>query len=179
MTSELLLDRASAVVSGFGDALVDRRDVEVLCEGLDGVPLALELAALRLDVLSLRDAAERVGDRFELLDDRLRRSVGRSWDLCSDAERSLWALLAGIAGEFDLTEAERACVLHGIPRGDVVDLLAGLVHKSVLVADTGGLRTRYRMLGMLKEYGRLRSAEVAPRVPHLRAVSAVVPSSFG
>ncbi|GHH40139.1 AfsR/SARP family transcriptional regulator [Lentzea cavernae] len=174
---ELLLDRASAAVPGFEISQRDWHDVRVLCERLDGLPLAIELAARRLGVLSLRDAVERIDDLFSLLDDpagpwSLRRSVDRSWNLCSESERSLWARLAVISGAFDLGEAERACVVHGVPRGDVVGLLAGLVHKSVLVADTSGLRARYRMLGVLREYGRLRSADLVPPVtaPRLRSV---------
>jgi predicted ATPase/DNA-binding SARP family transcriptional activator len=172
---DLLLNRASAAVPGFRCSRFDWRDVQTLCEKLDGVPLAIELAALRLSVVSLRDAVEWPGSRFELLDGRspssLRRSVGRSWDLCTEVERLMWTRLAVLSGEFGLGEAASACLGHGIARGEVVELLAGLVHKSVLGADTSGLRTRYRMLGMIQDYGRLRLADVVPIVPRLRSVS--------
>jgi predicted ATPase/DNA-binding SARP family transcriptional activator len=179
---DLLLSRTSAAVPEFEFTHADWRDVQVLCEKLDGIPLAIELAAMRLGVLSLRDAVERLADRFELLDDRgsshsLRWSVERSWNLCSDSERRLWARLAVISGEFGLREAEGACASSGVARGELVELIAGLVHKSILVADTSGVRTRYRMLGMLQEYGLLRSVEFAPatdhgsQVPRLRSVA--------
>lgn len=177
---DLLLNRASAAVPGFDGTHVDWRDVQALCEMLDGVPLAIELAAMRLSVVSLRDAVEWPGSRFELVDGRggrysLRGSVERSWDLCTEAERLMWTRLAMISSEFGLSEAACACVGHGIARDEVVELLAGLAHKSVLSADTSGLRTRYRMLGMIQEYGRLRSADVVvpliTRVPRLRSVS--------
>jgi predicted ATPase len=86
----------------------------------------------------------------------------------------MWTRLAAISGEFGLRRAADACAGRGIARGEVVELLAGLVHKSVLRADTSGLRTRYRMLGMIQEYGRLRWADVValnPRRPRLRSVS--------
>lgn len=176
---DLLLNRASAAAPGFQCGRFDWRDVQTLCARLDGVPLAIELAAMRLSVVSLRDAVEWPGSRFELLDgpspsSSLRASVGRSWDLCTEAERLMWTRLAVLSGEFGLSEAASACVGHGIARGEVVALLAGLVHKSVLSADTSGRRTRYRMLGMIQDYGRLRSADVVPmttRVPRLRSVS--------
>jgi predicted ATPase/DNA-binding SARP family transcriptional activator len=176
---DLLLNRAAAAVPGFPRNRFDWRDVQALCERLDGVPLAIELAAMRLSVVSLRDAVEWPGSRFELLDggsssSSLRRSVERSWDLCTEPERLMWTRLAAISGEFGLRRAADACAGRGIARGEVVELLAGLVHKSVLRADTSGLRTRYRMLGMIQEYGRLRWADVValnPRGPRLRSVS--------
>ncbi|WP_330277716.1 winged helix-turn-helix domain-containing protein [Lentzea sp. NBC_00516] len=178
---ELLLSRTSAAAPEFRITHVDRRDVQTLCERLDGLPLAIELAAMRLGVLSLRDAVERSGDLFALLDSRgashsLRGSVERSWELCSEPERRLWVRLAVIPGEFGLREAESACAGHGVAGGELVELVAGLVCKSILVADTSGPRTRYRMLGMLQEYGRLRSVDLAAtehgsQVPRLRSVA--------
>lgn len=180
---DLLMNRTSAAVSEFRITQFNHGDVQLLCEKLDGIPLAIELAAMRLSVLSLRDAVERLGDRFQLLDTRdssysLRCSIDRSWNLCSESERRLWARLAVFSGEFDLAEAENACSGHSIARGEVIELLAGLVHKSVLIADTSGLRTQYRMLGILQEYGQQRSADLVPdaaayvsKVQRLRSVA--------
>ncbi|GIH25489.1 hypothetical protein Aph01nite_37990 [Acrocarpospora phusangensis] len=120
-----------------------------LCERLDGIPLAIELAAGRLADRSVAEVIGGLGDRFRLLDG-LRRVIGWSHELCSPGERLLWARLAVFSGRFDLSAAEEVCADRVIPPYEVLDLVSGLVERSILVREEG---SRYRMLDTVREYG--------------------------
>jgi predicted ATPase/DNA-binding CsgD family transcriptional regulator len=161
---ELFEDRAAAVVPGFRLGPRNQDTVARLCRRLDGVPLAIELAAVRLRVLSAEQILDRLEDRFQLLTagkrdgparhQTLRAAVEWSFGLCSDSERLLWARCSVFAGEFDLEAAESVCAGDGLAAGDVLTGVAQLVDQSVLAreADAGG-RARYRLLETIRQFG--------------------------
>ncbi|MDQ7909807.1 BTAD domain-containing putative transcriptional regulator [Phytohabitans sp. ZYX-F-186] len=146
----LFADRAAAVRPGF--AVTD--SVVRICRALDGMPLAIELAAARLRALTPDQVADRLTDRFRLLTagsrtalprhQTLRAVIDWSWELLDDAERTLWRRLAVFSGPATLEAVEEVC------GGEALDELAALVDKSLVVADPDG---RYRMLETIKAYG--------------------------
>ncbi|MFC5748005.1 BTAD domain-containing putative transcriptional regulator [Actinomadura rugatobispora] len=150
----LFADRAAAVRPGFAVTPGNAGAVAHICAALDGLPLAIELAAARLRSLPVEEVARRLDDRFRLLSrgDRsaaprhqtLRAVVEWSWDLLDDAERTLARRLTVFAGGATLEAAERVCAMDA----DVDDLLAGLVEKSLLQTDG----TRYRMLSTVHAF---------------------------
>lgn len=163
----LFADRAGAASAGF---VVDEGtvgDVVEICRRLDGMPLALELAAARLRTMPLAELASRLDDRFRLLTSGPRTAAARqrtlravvdwSWDLLSEPERRLARRLAVLPGGATPAAAEAVCDGDGVAREDVLDLLAALVDKSVVQVrpDRGedGQGARYRMLETLREYG--------------------------
>jgi predicted ATPase/DNA-binding CsgD family transcriptional regulator len=168
---QLLTDRARASVGNFELTDVNRDDVLRLCQRLGGIPLAIELAAIRLNALSVREILEQLPDPWRLLSgggpDRtptyhrtLRDAVTWSWDLCSEQDQRLWARLSVFSGGFDLAAAENVCSGRGLDRDEVRDVLSGLVEQSIVVAqDDGDGRTRYRMLEFLRAYGEERLRE--------------------
>jgi predicted ATPase/DNA-binding CsgD family transcriptional regulator len=168
---ELFVRRATAAVPGFAVTDANRGDVIRLCQRLDGIPLAIELAAVRLRSLSLAELAARLDHRLPLLnggnnvtDGRhrtLRDAIGWSYDLCTEAERALWARLSVFAGAFDVDAAREVCASIGLDRDDILDTIIRLVDKSVLVhvqGAAGGVPgedppARYRMLDTIHEFG--------------------------
>ncbi|MFJ6183074.1 ATP-binding protein [Streptomyces sp. NPDC092295] len=150
---------------GPGPGRADARSaaVEELCRRLDGIPLALELAAGRLHALSVEQILDRVGDRFRVLTDgrrgapprhqTLRTAIGWSHELCTPAERLLWARLSVFAGPFDLEAAEYVCGGPELPEEDVLDVLAELISQSLVVREETRAGTRYRMLDTVRAYG--------------------------
>ncbi|MFC4909807.1 ATP-binding protein [Actinomadura gamaensis] len=155
----LFADRAAAVRPGFAVTGANRAAVTRLCRRLDGIPLALELAAVRLRAMSVDELDERLSDRFRLLGptrtgqvrhQTLHTAITWSHDLCTDAERLLWARLSVFPGDFDLTAAERVCADDALPAGTVFGVLTRLVEKSVVQYEED--RRRYRMLDTLREY---------------------------
>ena len=140
----LLVDRATAVQPAFAVHDGNRDAVARLCAQLDGLPLAIELAATRLRSLSVEQVADRLDDRFRLLNRgspaamprqrTLRALMDWSHELCSEQERLLWARLSVFPGDFDLNAAEATCAGPGLPREVIVDRLDGLVAKSVVSA---------------------------------------------
>ncbi len=161
----LFCDRARLASPGF--ALTDENAVAIraICEGLDGLPLAVELAAARVRVLSVSEIADRLGDRFALLrggpsslprHQSLRAMLDWSYELLDAPERVLWARLAAFAGGFELEAAEFVCAGRVVRQNEVFDLLARLVDRSMLIAERRGERTRYRMLESTREYARER-----------------------
>ncbi len=141
--------------------------VTQLCARLDGIPLALELAAARVRVLPVEMIAERLNDRFRLLtggsrtalprQQTLRAMIDWSYDLLSDAEKTLFWRLSVFTGGWTLDAAEEVGASRDIAAGNVLDLLTGLVHKSLVVPDEGG--DRYHMLETIRHYGRDRLQE--------------------
>ncbi len=157
-------------------ALTDRQAPAVvrICTRLDGIPLALELAAARIGTLPVGKIAERLDDRFRLLSggaatglprqQTLRAMVDWSFDLLSDAEKSLFARLSVFAGGFTLEVAEKVCATGMAVQSDVLDRLSSLVQKSLVTFDADA--DRYRMLETIGEYarGRLEESGEAPMV---------------
>lgn len=166
-----LFDRcARALIPGF-TATPDNVDAIVeICARLDGLPLAIEMAAARLPNLSLQQIAGKLDDRFALLTGArqgapayhrtLRASVARSYDMLSPSERTLFNLVSTFAGRFGLEDVEAAASHGSIDRVAVLDLVSRLTDKSMVevqMADDG--RVVYSMLETLQEYGRARLAE--------------------
>lgn len=166
----LLAARAAAAAPGFGITDRNRRAVLRLCRRLDGIPLAIELAAVWLSLMTVEDILERLDDRFHMPAMAGTRTDGRyqqtlrgvfdwSHELCTEGERLLWARLSVFAGSFDLEAVETVCVGEGVAREEAVDLLAGLVRKSIVMADSSENRTRYRLLETIRRYGQQRLRE--------------------
>ncbi len=160
----LFAERASAIVPGFAVNKHNSAAVAALCRRLDGVPLALELAAVRLRALSVEqllyqlDNGHRplgVGRRGGISRHRtMRAAIGWSHELCTPAERLAWARLSVFAGDFGLEAAEYMSAGPGIAAGTEFSLVASLVDKSILCVHRRGAEVRYRMLGAIREYGR-------------------------
>ncbi|MFF8970847.1 ATP-binding protein [Streptomyces sp. NPDC014995] len=166
---ELLRDRTTAMRPEFRVTDANRAQVRRLCEDLDGLPLAIELAATRLRSLSVDEVVNRLEDRFGLLTSgsrvarphqrTLRALMDWSHELCTPAERLLWNRLSIFAGDFGLDAAEAICAGDGIGENEVLDLLDRLVVQSiVLPCERDGL-PRYRLLETVRQYGRDRLAE--------------------
>ncbi|MQY20605.1 HTH-type transcriptional regulator MalT [Nocardia sp. RB20] len=166
----LLLERARAVRPEFTVSEGEMEAVARVCHRLDGIPLAIELAASRLRSLTMSGLLERLDDRFTLLDFDARATVPRqrtlralidwSYGLSRPAERLLWARLSVFAGEFTLAAAESVCSGPDLPRGRILDLIDHLITQSILVfASTDG-PPRYRMLETIREYGWHRLTEL-------------------
>ncbi|MEU9556822.1 ATP-binding protein [Streptomyces fumanus] len=141
----------------------DDAEVRELCRRLEGIPLAIELAAGRLDALSPGQVLRRLDDRFRLLagEDRaalprhraLRTTIGWSHELCTPAQRLLWARLSVFAGHFDLDAAEYVCGGDGLPAEEVLDVLSALLAQSVVTREDTPAGVRYRMLDTVRAYG--------------------------
>ena len=159
----LFAQRAAAVVPGFTLTEANTADVLALCRRLDGIPLAIELATVRLRAIPLDQLALRLEDRFRLLTggrrtalprhQTLRTTIGWSHELCSPQERLLWARLSVFAGSFDLLAVEAVCSGGELDRDEVLEQLIGLVDKSVVLRVDGPSGTRYRLLDTIREYG--------------------------
>ncbi|MFJ3303218.1 ATP-binding protein [Streptomyces sp. NPDC086549] len=160
----LFAARAAAVVPGFRLTPGNRAAVARLCERLDGLPLAIELAAVRMRVLGIEQLLARLDDRYRLLSaggpavpprhQTLRAAVDWSHDLCTEREQSVWARVSVLAGSFDLETAEVVCADgERIVSCDVLEAVAGLVDKSVLDRENGPGGVRYRLLDTLRHYG--------------------------
>ncbi|MEU9607824.1 AAA family ATPase [Streptomyces sp. NPDC048057] len=159
----LFADRAARVLPGFRLSDGHEASVRELCRRLDGIPLALELAAGRLPVLSVDDIVARLDDRFRLLTGgtrgalprhrTLRTAVGWSHELCTPRERLLWARLSVFAGPFDLEAVEYVCSGPDLPADAVLDVVGELLAQSVLTREDTPAGVRYRMLDTLRAYG--------------------------
>jgi len=164
----LLADRAAAVRPDFQVDEANADDVARICRALDGMPLAIELAAARLRTLSAAQLAERLDARFELLTGGSRTAVPRhqtlravvdwSWELLSEPEQVLARRLATFSGGATLTAAEQVCQDAALPAEAVLPTLFGLVEKSFLIVDENG-EPRYRMLETIRAYCAERLAE--------------------
>ncbi|UQT57677.1 winged helix-turn-helix domain-containing protein [Streptomyces durmitorensis] len=167
----LFTERATAVRPDF-DPDEDAGAVAEICRRLDGLPLAIELAAARLRLLTPRQIADRLDDRFRLLtsgsrtvlprQQTLRAVVDWSWDLLDEPERTVLREVSVFAGGWDIEAAEAVCT------GPAADLIGALVDKSLLIAEpTAGGDMRYRMLETIHEYASERAAET----PELRTAA--------
>jgi predicted ATPase/class 3 adenylate cyclase len=160
----LFVDRCSSYQPAFALTQENAADIVRICRRLDGVPLALELAAARVRVLSVAQVAKRLDDRFRLLtggsrtvlarQQTLRAMIDWSYDLLDDSERVLLRRLSIFVGGWNLEAAEVVCAGEGIERQDVLDLLAHLVDKSLVGKQDRGGVARYGMLETIREYAR-------------------------
>ena len=160
--SRLFADRAADVHAGFSLSGDDESAVRRLCERLDGIPLAIELAAARVRSMTASELNERLDQRFRLLTggsrtalerhQTLRATVDWSYDLLSSPEQALLDRLAVFAGGFTLDAAEAVAAGDDIDPLDVLDLLAQLVDKSLVIAEQTGGSTRYRLLETIRQY---------------------------
>jgi predicted ATPase len=167
--AQLFAERAAGAAPGFAVDAGNAHAVSVICRRLDGIPLALELAAARVRGLGVHELAARLDDRFRLLDaarrsapprqQTLRAMIDWSWDLASEPERIVLRRLAVHADGCTLASAEETCAGPGVARADVAAVLARLVDRSLVVAD-GGDEPRYRLLESVAAYSaeRLRAA---------------------
>jgi non-specific serine/threonine protein kinase len=154
--------RADAAVPGFTVDDGNRADVIRLCQRLDGIPLAIELAAVQLRALPLPDLARRLDSRFAVLaagasgalprHQTLRTAIEWSYDLCSPLEQALWQRLSVFAGGFDLAAAEEVCAESAPEREEILEALFGLIDKSVVLRESPGA-ARYRLLDTIREFG--------------------------
>ncbi len=163
----LFLDRASAAVPGLVVTPDEQDQIRELCRLLDGIPLAIELAAVRLRLLPLGELVSRTTDRFHLLargsrtaparHRSLRASIDGTYELCSPEERRLWSRLSVFSGGFSLAAAESVAG----DGGSILDLVAGLVDKSIVTRVMQAGEPRYAMLETIRQYGaeRLDGAE--------------------
>ena len=182
----LFVDRATARVPGFALDSDTAPLVAHICIQLDGLPLALELAAARLPAISLVDLADRLGDRFALLSrgngaaplrqQTLRATMDWSYDLLSPWAAQLLEGLSVFAGTWTLAAAERVCAGDGRERGEILEALTELVDRSLVRTSPSSAATgRYWLLETVRQYARLRAEEGTPsstvgsaRLLHLR-----------
>jgi predicted ATPase/DNA-binding NarL/FixJ family response regulator len=159
----LFTSRATAVLPGFMLDADNCSAVAGVCRALDGIPLAVELAAVRLRSLSPAQILTRLDSRFQLLSSgspaavphhrTLQAALEWSYGLLTDAERALWRRVSVFTGSFDLDAAEAVCSGDEIPVEQVADLVDGLVAKSILLRDTARGPARYRLLDTIGEFG--------------------------
>jgi len=167
----LFVDRAGSVQPEFAIDESNQLAVSEICRRLDGIPLAIELAARRLRALSVNQLHARLDDRYELLtggnpaalprQQTLRALIEWSFDLCSAAQQLLWARLSVFGEGFDLDAAETVCSDDALPADEVFEVLAGLVDKSIVTAKPQGEQMRYHQAETLREFGRERLSDAA------------------
>jgi predicted ATPase/DNA-binding SARP family transcriptional activator len=169
----LFCERARSAQPGFGLSPVNAAAVAQICRRLDGIPLALELAAARIRVLGAHDLAGRLDQRFRVLTGGARTAVSRhqtlratmdwSYQLLPAAEQAVLRRLAVFPGSFDLGAAEAVVECGGLPGAqegvEVLDLLSGVVDKSLVGVESQGVEVRYRLLEIVREYANERLAE--------------------
>ena len=167
----LLSERAAAVVPGFMVDAANAPQVAALCRKLDGIPLALELAAVRLASLSLEQLNQGLAGELSILgtanrgaearQQTLEATIGWSYGLLDEQERLLWARLSVFAGGFEEDAATEVCSDERIPAGRIAGLLGALVDKSILKRQLRGTSPpRYWLLETMRHYGRERLREV-------------------
>src|SRR5579872_3086145 len=158
----LFVERASAADSRFSLTDDTAPVVADICRRLDGIPLAIELAAARVKVLTIPNLAKRLDDRFKLLTGGNRTALPRqktlmalidwSYDLLTESEQTLLARVAIFAGGFGLDAAATICADGTVDEVEILDLLSSLTDKSLIVADTLGEEERYRLLESTRAY---------------------------
>lgn len=162
---QLFVDRAAAVHSGFGLNEQNASAVSQICQGLDGIPLAIELAAARVKVLSAQEIAVGLNDRFNVLTagsrtalarhQTLRATIDWSYALLNEPERILFRRLSVFAGGFTMESAIPVCTGMGVEQAQVLDLLSRLVDKSLVMVDyQSSGEARFRLLETIREYAR-------------------------
>lgn len=162
----LFAERAAEVRPNFEITADNYPAVAGICTMLEGIPLAIEMAVQQLRVLSANEILDRLGDRCTLLTansripparhQTLTAAIDWSFDLCTPAEQLLWTRLSVFSGGFDLAAAEEVGAGRDIARENVVDLVTGLVQKSLLTKQDHDERAWYHMLDSIRHYGRTR-----------------------
>ena len=166
----LFVERAQAASPSFALSQENAPAIAQICSRLDGIPLAIELAAARVKMLRVEQIAERLDDRFRLLTggsrtalprhQTLRAMIDWSYDLLPESERALLRRLSVFAGGWTLEAAETVCQGPGIDDYNVFDPLSQLVNKSLVVVDPNeGVETRYRLLETVRQYAREKLTE--------------------
>jgi predicted ATPase len=158
---QLFAARAAQIVDSFVVGETNSDDVTAICRELDGIPLAIELAATRVRSLSPREIRDRLADRLRLLTggrrrterhQSLRHTVRWSYDLLTPGEQALLSRLSIFVGGFTLAAAEAVCAGPAVERDDVIDALDSLVAKSLVVAEVRAGATRYRLLETIRQF---------------------------
>ncbi|MGV9868043.1 protein kinase domain-containing protein [Rhodococcus koreensis] len=159
----LFVERARAAVPTFSLTESNLNAVARICQRLEGLPLPIELAAARMRALSAEQVLQRLTDRYRLLtagrrdapsrQQTLRLCVDWSYELCTPQEQRMWSWLSVFSGGFELEAAEEICASELSPN-DLLDVVASLVDKSVLIREQAGDVARYRLLETLRDYGR-------------------------
>jgi predicted ATPase/class 3 adenylate cyclase len=167
----LFIDRAADARDGFSAADADVATLARLCRRLDGIPLAIELAAARVRSIAVADILAHLDQRFRLLSagrrtaptrqQTLRNAIDWSYELLEEPERIMLRRLSVFAGGFDLVAVGATATDDSIPVVDAVDLLDRLVDKSLVVVDLSSVATRYRLLETIRDYGWERLEEAA------------------
>jgi predicted ATPase/DNA-binding CsgD family transcriptional regulator len=170
----LFVERAAAVYPGFRLDEANAAAVASICQRLDGIALALELAAGRLRAMSVEQLLTRLDSRYDVLvggsraamprQQTMRALIDWSYALCTPAEQRLWARLSVFTEGFNLAAAEQVCADELIPASTVFDGVEGLVEKSIVSADRAAAEVRYRLAETLREYGANRLEEMGDRV---------------
>jgi predicted ATPase/DNA-binding CsgD family transcriptional regulator len=176
--ARLFIERATSARPGFAVTADNAPAIARICAELDGMPLAIELAAARIRVLTAEQIADALADRFRLLrsgdgtarprQQTLRASIDWSYELLSEEERALLRRLSVFAGGCNLEAVEAICTGDGVDRYDTLDLLASLVEKSLVTVEEHGRIARYRLLESVRQYG-LERLEDARETDALRA----------
>jgi predicted ATPase len=158
---QLFVERARLQKPGFALTEKDAPGIAELCARVEGIPLALELAAARVHTLSIDEINRRLNDRYKLLSggsrvllerqQTLRALVGWSYDLLQENERIFFDRLSVFVGGFDLAAAEAICGADPLDPDDVIDLLASLVEKSLVMVEQTDGETRYRLLETIRD----------------------------
>ncbi|MEO6577799.1 MAG: adenylate/guanylate cyclase domain-containing protein [Candidatus Limnocylindria bacterium] len=165
----LFVDRARAVQPAFHLSEANADAVAQVCRRLDGIPLAVELAAARVRMLPVQQIAVRLNDRFRLLTGGSRTSLPRhrtlraamdwSYDLLGTDEQAVFSRLATFSGSFSLEAAEAVCSGREVTLNEVFDILGRLVDRSLLAIDEDNVEARFRMLETIRDYAQDRLAE--------------------
>lgn len=173
----LFIERAKAIRSDFALTVENAAAVVKICQHLDGIPLALELAAALMKGLGVEQIASRLDDRFHLLTDGSRTALPRqrtlqatidwSYNLLSKQERAVLRRLSVFAGGWTLEAAESVCVGAEVASHAIMDLQLHLIDKSLVVMDTGGPDARYHMLETIRQYG-LEKLDQCAEIEHAR-----------
>ncbi len=158
----LFIDRATQALKSFSVTNANAPEVALICYRLDGIPLAIELAAARVKVLRVDQIAERLDNRFRLLTSgsqaalprhqTLRAMIDWSYDLLSEAEQVLFRRLSAFVGGWTLEAAESVCAGESIESWEVLDLLDHLIDKSLIGMDEQAVEPRYHMLETIHQY---------------------------
>src|SRR5713226_5481995 len=166
---QLFADRARLSQATFAVTQANALSVAQVCQRLDGIPLAIELAAARVKALSVEKLNERLDDMFRLLtggsrtalprQQTLRALIDWSYDLLSPSEGALLRRLSVFAGGWTLEAAEAVCAGEGVEEWEVLDLLTSLVEKSLVLYEERGGEGRYRLLETVRQYARDRLLE--------------------
>ena len=180
----LFVERAAAAAPGFVLDEQNAPDIARICFRLDGLPLALELAAGRLAALGAAAVADRLDDRFRVLrsgshaaptrQQTLTAALQWSHDLLAPDERILLRRLSVFAGDFELEAVENVCSGHGLDHVEIADVLARLVDKSLVIGEQGSSRQRrYRLLETVRMYACARLEEADESASPGRAACAM------